>query len=1676
MPFAEDLTLGPIEQVNPSIPEKVAATKAFYAAATNEDTEDPIAEYQALKTELETQGYSKNLETAQNKWVQEQDDFGKQYFTNLIADPSIDIKTKKDALSLYTSSGYINPSLREKYLEQVAVKSPGNRIVDNQALDELLKAFPEKRTINIQETLQQDIDNAEIGVKDWVKGLGYVGADIIKSIPATVWGAIQGIWDKDLITGREVTTELLQNWASNPQDPGVQSAYNKILDKLSFLEIPYDKALSYTLKNTGSEQLGIVAGIGAEAITGGLAVKGLKSVAKLRKAKGTPELKKGTPLDQTNIANPKAAGELAASAVKDATGQIAIAVGEDAGTIVSNMVFPKPFKQESRDNNPSIHKRLKEEISELDKQVLIDLENFRWDPNIYDADLRKSDYDTILKTTREVDTPTYMPANSTLSPTNTATYVGKAVFGRDTDLFYHSRNEVLRAYESLNNKIKSIPEELNTKVSIVDKLTGQKYTPEELMADSKFKSGLDRLVDIPNITENGIPVKVGKTGKTREDGTYVAATLRKNPDGSPKEISIDVDAIKTQFNDKPWTKPKVEGVNPFPEKLFKTPEEWAKFIYLHEEAHIEYPNLNGTLSKADYENLVNQKALEKFNSLKDKSWETQPLAAKQFAVEMEWSREYDDLSIATFGTNAVDAQLEFGIDVSGIARSGASQWIFGGNGIFPTWFERSGARAAPRAARQASTIINTIKKKIAGTPYRKELNSLVEKAEADGKENFTISQIQDMFPSLKKKQVEELFETHTYWRRVNHYNHALINTTFRNDLVANKFTNGLFIDGKYKGAVNSEIKFSRDNVLPKNVWDFDKDLEIKFTLDVNKELATDIGGKRLVLLRKPFTSDDGKIYGYALVGGEKSKIDYLPEQVVPRLPGYSPIKTTAAWYIDVIPTSAEVNGYLISDPARLRALTKTLGAGVTKKDAKALEAELKAKYPTSVVQTRQEKNVTFNRIMADQEAHQEVLKNAIERGERLPTLNGPAPIEDRLTSLVKSVQTLTRQMNMQAYSRVTEEAFVRNFARFLPEQKFPETKSDIKPLSNMSPEETAEFETALTVWDQYSKVKSFGSFGDRAWADVTNRLADMLENYNVTYKLAPGARKIAEQGNILVNYPRQLASILFITLNPLRQWLVQPAQLFELWAINPQTAIQRFADLTAIRVALASKSELMTKSPVNWYESARALAPSMDKVEFDKTIKAIEDSGILQGVDLNMLVHGIFSDIDRPLIEGKYEKVYNDVVALPKGVTRLSRSIGFDFAELTNQLGTWLVMKDKWIQNNLGKDWTTKVAQEEIAYNTYRWSGSMTRAGAYPYQQGAFSVLMQFAAITQKMTMNLVQKNGLLTSAEKARLIAARATLWGAKYGLPGGALIYYFVDRLSDDEENIDIKQNADIIKRGLADRALDSLFNALSGSDNADLLVSKGMSPYSESTTGIPYVELVAEFAKLWDGKDATNPRLPGLGALSATSEAIGKMRSWFVTKDVTNENVFKRTMMEAFTVASSMNNFGKGQLMLSTKDKITKTGNSLGLDFTASEAYAQMFGIGTWKEDELWNGIGASMDRKQRIEDMATNIHKWMENQMTVMKSEDPITRFDMLTSFVTMLKDDKNWTDQDIQELYESVIEKTKRTSKDTNTSLLEAYIKAHRDKNSEELNRVKGALATNPKNKELLDILDGKGNP
>lgn len=132
-------------------------------------------------------------------------------------------------------------------------------------------------------------------------------------------------------------------------------------------------------------------------------------------------------------------------------------------------------------------------------------------------------------------------------------------------------------------------------------------------------------------TVKGTSITSSRTGEN------ISARLVRGKDGS-HTVEIDPTRIQSDFDKKVWTKPRVEGVRALPEDAFKSADEWRDFLIHHEVAHIDMPR--GDLTLAQYENVVNQKALRAMG--------------KSFGPEM--THPITGETVPTFAKDIVDSQ------------------------------------------------------------------------------------------------------------------------------------------------------------------------------------------------------------------------------------------------------------------------------------------------------------------------------------------------------------------------------------------------------------------------------------------------------------------------------------------------------------------------------------------------------------------------------------------------------------------------------------------------------------------------------------------------------------------------------------------------------------------------------------------------------------------------------------------------------------------------------------------------------------------------------------------------------------------------------------------------------------------------------------------------------------
>jgi uncharacterized protein YjgD (DUF1641 family) len=1029
----------------------------------------------------------------------------------------------------------------------------------------------------------------------------------------------------------------------------------------------------------------------------------------------------------------------------------------------------------------------------------------------------------------------------------------------------------------------------------------------------------------------------------------------------------------------------------------------------------------------------------------------------QHYLNWQWKREYDPIADKIFSKESINTTVLGGKDASWLARSWAGKHLFA-TGRFPSWVENSALSNIDIQAGINAQLTSIIRSKIVSTKHPKELDHLINYAEEKGLNYISEAQISSMHPKLSTKEVADLFETHTWWNQLQTYNHNFLNRARRKDLVDRNMEGLYDKDGNYLGAASLKVGEAELSKVT-DIWDFDKNVSVPY----NREVVEASGRKPIRLADE--IEDQGKFYSYGLTG-TNANVNLLPKVVLPKLPGYSGRRVMESYYVDIVPKKRVTNGVSETDPKGLVQYTRTKAASRNRHEGEKIAEQLQAKYPDHIVIVRPERTEGFGRVLTDYQIHEESLRHSMKRGERLPSLNGPARLEDRMITLLDNVKTVSRVGAFNAWDEAFRSSFVKGYPEFLHNGKFPEYKTELT--FNKVPktlENEKAYKTAHQLWDQYSMMKNMETRGDFIWTEGLHGIADILESWKVPQGVVDKFR--GKHTNPLM-IGKTVATTAYIYLHPGRQLFIQtlPQQL-EMYALNPKTAARTLQNTLALRTYLALDAKIMSG-----YKDI--LQPSMAKImektgnkDFLKDAQAIRESGLLDSADMNSIVHGVFKEVDRGLVESLPEQVYRDIAATVKALPRAARTVGFDLAEVTNRVGNWLQAKNMWIEQHPNKSWETREAKATIAAEASKLSGAMNRAASLPMQRGVFSVIAQFTAIQQKMLFSLLQDNGtILTSNQRLRLAAVRAGMYGAELGIPGGVIAYYLIDK-SDNET---IKENADIIRRGLVDKSTNAMLRALvEGEENIDLSPSKSMSPYSEGF--LPYLQLAYEARKLMDGKPE-GPRYPVIGILSSFYQAIDDMRGWYRTKEV-SEGTAKQMFLEAAELASGMNSYQKGLVMLGMKDKVTTMGNKYGLEFTAAEAYARMFvGIPSMKEEQLFKLIELEKNPKERKKELASFIHKQLVNQEIkagVQFSEaDKIKR---IASFMNVISSDY-FTEADKAEVVSQVYKMDEFSYRTVKSSVMANLIKNRQQELTEDSRVTLDILhkLRDPETQKVLEIL------
>lgn len=734
-------------------------------------------------------------------------------------------------------------------------------------------------------------------------------------------------------------------------------------------------------------------------------------------------------------------------------------------------------------------------------------------------------------------------------------------------------------------------------------------------------------------------------------------------------------------------------------------------------------------------------------------------------------------------------------------------------------------------------------------------------------------------------------------------------------------------------------------------------------------------GKQFVKLDSPVNIGN-RSYDYALIGNGTTKLDMLPSTVVPKIEGYVARQNVEPWYVKAHPKSKIVNGESISDQNVLRDKhTRTIGAGKTAEEAKLLSEKLQREMGDDfVVDVIRERSDVGDAIITDFKVYKEHTDYGKTRGDRLPTIDGFARLEDPFVAMSKRIQTLSRLDAWRQYDEVVKKNFMERFSPFLPKGEFPNTLHDLKLPQNATEDMVKSFNVAQRVFEQYSNSKYKINMSDTFWKMMGHKIADLLEG-SMGNIPSEWFREVANKGDLFRKGVGSLSTNLFINLSPAAMWIVQTQVLLPFAMM--EKGFRRHMDmLPALYLNMLGRA----KEAVPYSKIINKAADDMsgtNKSEFDAIADAIYDVGLPQSVDLNMMLSGALDDISKPLNASIGVKALEAPGQVVKAVAGAGKGVGYTPAQMMADMGGFLFAKARWERMNPGKNWNTPTNIRQIAADGWDIMGSMSsRAGAMPYQDGYLGEIFRFQAILHKNMFTLFSSKTLKKAPgeivdPKVKLAAANMAVFGV-YGVPAGAGLMSAWDMFFGDEADPDTLATYEQYKGGLVDLAVNGTIDLMfreEGDPPMDLAIGKRIGPMPDS---IPYVDLGWTMYQFMMGNKVDNPRFPFVNATGSVFDAVRDTHDILTARKEYNTVEALQTFgMELLEATSGGNNFMKAMALSEFDDKKNKFGTHHGLELTRAHMVAQLFGIQSQKEVSTYEMLNDQKARDKYIEDRANDI---------------------------------------------------------------------------------------------------------
>lgn len=550
------------------------------------------------------------------------------------------------------------------------------------------------------------------------------------------------------------------------------------------------------------------------------------------------------------------------------------------------------------------------------------------------------------------------------------------------------------------------------------------------------------------------------------------------------------------------------------------------------------------------------------------------------------------------------------------------------------------------------------------------------------------------------------------------------------------------------------------------------------------------------------------------------------------------------------------------------------------------------------------------------------------RGQRLVNGSGQQTdlnhvhMESPEESLIHSIRSMSSRVAHRDYIDAAKARFMNQFNDLLPEVKGQrQWPDDVRLIGKGDPTiPRSRVKDATNTWRYIEAIDS----------GYVNLLDDMSKNLFKGFSemagrsgwgwLETGLQKASDVNPTA--WARKKAFRFLLAANPLRQAPVQAMQALPIvLALNPKMLLTGRLPAQFLFINYLNRGGDVD----SFFKAAAKLATGLTPAEAKKLAHDYEISGFEAAVKANSLIR---DDLKRLVDRNVFSRM-SSFAAMPLNI---AQRVGFEAGENALMRTVWLSEYDILRQ---AKTNITPAVLEQLNARVRNLTLNMNKAGELPYNENAFSALMQFFQAPHKAFAQIVMGHQGLSGWDRIKL----GTSYVLTYGVGGGYVLDFVNKQLHTDDKT------RSVIEGGffnlLMNKALTSLYGqetAVDFSDSLRLLQVPDMFKFAQTIWGMEFgAALTASpSASLVMGD---NPRI---------TRFVKQLMIPFTVDNDRKPQEIMNTAKTFLSIFSGMSNFYKAQYILDHQKSMSSSGKIP--DFHVNDFEALMKAAGFSTIDEI------------------------------------------------------------------------------------------------------------------------------